>query len=157
MKDKVDSYVSMGTFAVEATSSAEDDNRVDKDPPKWEHVVAEIPVGDPKEGKSQIPKFDHDDGLWTTDMKRKKREVSQQVRGRCQGSASASNKLASSFISNHAPHLCPPSDCHRDSHWNIPLAYHAPNMWRNRGRADVRLRKVPTVHVKILKKRSREI
>ncbi|GMH65995.1 hypothetical protein TL16_g04332 [Triparma laevis f. inornata] len=55
----------------------EDDNRVDKDPPKWEHIRVEVPVTKGKE--EQIPKFDHDDGLWTTDMKRKKREVSQQI------------------------------------------------------------------------------
>lgn len=79
MKDKVDSFVSMANMNfVENTSSLEDDNRVDKDPPKWEHIRVEVPVTKGKE--EQIPKFDHDDGLWTTDMKRKKREVSQQVR-----------------------------------------------------------------------------
>ena len=78
MKDKVDSYVSMANMGFEEnTSSLEDDNRVDRDPPKWEHIKVSVPLKGTKE--EHIPKFDHDGGYWITDMRRRKREVSEQV------------------------------------------------------------------------------
>mmetsp|Transcript_26143 Transcript_26143/g.49439 ORF Transcript_26143/g.49439 Transcript_26143/m.49439 type:complete len:339 (+) Transcript_26143:240-1256(+) len=78
MKDKVDSFVSMANIGFEEnTSSLEDDNRVDRDPPKWEHIKVSVPLKGTKE--EHIPKFDHDDGYWITDMRRRKREVSEQI------------------------------------------------------------------------------
>ena len=46
MKDKVDSYVSMANFQTEDTTSIEDDNRQDHDPPKWEELLYKVPIGE---------------------------------------------------------------------------------------------------------------
>eukprot|EP00520_Triparma_pacifica_P015624 CAMPEP_0118647066 /NCGR_PEP_ID=MMETSP0785-20121206/8406_1 /TAXON_ID=91992 /ORGANISM="Bolidomonas pacifica, Strain CCMP 1866" /LENGTH=354 /DNA_ID=CAMNT_0006539131 /DNA_START=199 /DNA_END=1264 /DNA_ORIENTATION=+ len=73
---EVESFVSAGLFDSEKTSRGEDDNLVDRDPPSFIILEPEVPGID---GEKHFPKFDHDDGRWCVDMKRKKRDLAQGV------------------------------------------------------------------------------